>query len=689
MSSGPVDILLVDDRRDGLIAMQAVLRDIPNLNLVSVQSGALAIEKLNSHNFAVILLDVQMPILNGFETAQLIRKNYKSHLNTPIIFVTAINTDDKYIYRGYEVGAVDYIFKPFEPYILQAKVKVFVELFLKNQQLEQQALIIGENERREKYFRLTELEVESLRQYRKLADSIPHIVWKAKVEGTVDYFNQNWYSYTGRDEDESVGSGWQTAIHKDDIGRFLLNWVRSMNNKKPFETEIRIQRFDNQWRWHWVNAVPDLKEHDVLSWVGTCTDIHDRKMSEEKLVIAQQQAIAANSAKTYFLANMSHEIRTPMSAILGFAELLLDPLQTDEQRRNYISTIHRNGKQLLNVIDEILDISKIEAGRLEVEIIEFNLLSLLTDIRTLLTIKSIEKNLELEFILETSIPERILSDPTRVRQILTNIISNAIKFTDKGSVLVKINWINNPDSSKGLLEITVQDTGVGIKEDQIDRLFQPFAQVDSSTTRLFGGTGLGLALSHKLAAALGGNVTLEETHPDQGSTFKIHLSAIPVEDCEWVDTFKNVDQEFEFSTNKAQREKNASLNGINVLLVEDAPDNQAIIGMFLGSVGAKVDFANNGFEGVDKATDAHYDIILMDIQMPKLDGYEATKILRKKGIKTPIIALTAHALLEERDLCLKAGCTEHFTKPVDSKKLITLVDRLVKNSRHTRSRSIH
>lgn len=676
-----VDILLVDDRLDGLIAMQAVLRDIPNLNLVTAQSGREALDVVDSYNFAVILLDVQMPTLDGFETAEIIRRNYKGHLNTPIIFVTAINTDDQYIRRGYEVGAVDYIFKPFEPYILQAKVKIFVDLFLKNQQLQKQALVIKESERREKYFKITELEVESLRQYRKLADSVPHIVWKARVEGTVDYFNQVWYNYTGLTVSSSVGSAWQKSIHPEDISRFLLNWMRSMGTLKPFEIEARIMKFDKQWRWHWIHAVPDLRGNEVLSWVGTCTDIHDRKISEEKLLEAQQQAVSANMAKTYFLANMSHEIRTPMSAILGFTELMLNPRQTEAERQHSISTIHRNGKQLLNVIDEILDISKIEAGRLEIEIIEFNLVDLLYDIKSLLSVKTEDKNLQLKFILESSIPEKINSDPTRIRQILTNIVSNAIKFTESGSVQVHVKWVTPPGDESGNLEIMVEDTGVGIKEDQVDRLFQPFAQVDSSTTRLFGGTGLGLALSQNLAEALGGKVTLDSTQIDVGSTFKIQIKARPAENTPWITGFKSLAAEVENHNEEKSEINSQSLKDVKILLVEDAPDNQMVIGMFLTSAGATVDFAENGYEGISKASDGDFDIILMDIQMPKLDGYEATKILRKRGFLIPIIALTAHALMEERARCLKAGCSEHFTKPVDSEKLIALVDRLVNKSR--------
>ena len=210
-----VDVLIVDDRIDGLITLEAVL-NMPGLNLVKAQSGKEALDLLNLYEFAVILLDVQMPEMDGFEAAQHIRKNEK-YKHTPIIFVTAINKDDQYIYRGYEVGAVDYLFKPFEPQILRAKVNTFIELFLKSKKLQEQAELIRESERRERYLRLAELEVENLRRYRNLADAIPHIVWRARGDGTLDYANKGWTDYTGLTLEQTVGSSWQSAIHLEDL----------------------------------------------------------------------------------------------------------------------------------------------------------------------------------------------------------------------------------------------------------------------------------------------------------------------------------------------------------------------------------------------------------------------------------------------------------------------------------------
>jgi PAS domain S-box-containing protein len=385
-----VDILIVDDRLDGLIALEAVLSS-PRMNLVRAQSGREAISLITQHNFAVILLDVQMPELDGFETALIIRQNEKYRF-TPIIFVTAINKDDKYIYKGYEAGAVDYIFKPFEPQILRSKVGFFVDLFLKSKQLQAQADMIRESERRERYLKLAELEVESLKRYRNLADSIPHLIWKARVDGSLDYFNKVWTDYTGLSQEQSAGSGWQSAIHIDDLSDFLKTWLHSMTSRQPFEIECRIRKSTGEMRWHWVRAVPEMRRNEeVVAWLGSCTDIHDRKITEMKLMEAEKVAVSASVAKTNFLANMSHEIRTPLSAILGFAELMTNPAQSEDEHAHCISTIRRSGRQLLEIIDEILDISKVEAGHLEIEKIEVDIGALITELRSLMEIQA--KNL--------------------------------------------------------------------------------------------------------------------------------------------------------------------------------------------------------------------------------------------------------------------------------------------------------
>jgi len=678
-----VDILVVDDRIDGLIALEAVL-NMPNINLVKAQSGREALAMLDLYDFGVILLDVQMPEMDGFQTAEVIRKHPKYKL-TPILFVTAINKDERYIFKGYEAGAVDYIFKPFEPQILRSKVNVFLDLFRKNQQLQEQAELIRESEKRERYLRLTELEVESLRRYRNLADAIPHIVWRAKGDGTLDYFNQGWVDYTGLSLEQSFGNGWQSMIQEEDLRKFLKIWMTSMSDGKSFQIECRIRNRSGEPRWFWVKAVSETNQsNQVVAWIGTCTDIHDRKMTELRLIEAEKEANAASVSKTSFLANMSHEIRTPMNAILGFTELMLDRDQSEEERIECIHTVQRNGAQLLKLIDEILDISKVESGRLQIEKVEVNMGHLLEDVRSLLQLQALDKNLDFKINFMTPVPRQVFSDSTRLRQILLNLVGNAIKFTPRGFVHLDVSWMDKTeDGAPSKLKFRISDSGIGIDSAQVHRLFQPFMQGDSATTRNYGGTGLGLALSQRLAQAMGGDVILEKTEPGQGTSFIVEVLAEPLKNSTLLE---NIDFDFEPKKQTFPHQGDRRLQGMNVLLVEDVQDNQALMVHFLGLAGAHVDVASNGREGIAKALMGNYDAVLMDIQMPVLDGYEATKMLRAKGFKTPIIALTAHALNEEREKSFEVGCDDHLSKPIEFN---TLIEHLANMSPLYRSRGDH
>lgn len=660
-----VDVLIVDDRIDGLITLEAVLTQ-PDINLVKAQSGKEALELLDLYEFSVILLDVQMPDMDGFETSQLIRQNEKYRL-TPIIFVTAINKDDRYVYRGYEAGAVDYLFKPFDPAILRSKVNVFIELYRKTRQLQEQAELIRETERRERYLRLTELEVESLKRYRNLADAIPHMVWRSRGDGTLEYFNKGWTDYTGLTAEQSIGNGWQSAINAKDIIKFLKTWMASMTVASSFDAELRIMNRDGEERWFWVKAVCETNlSGQVVAWLGTCTDIHDRKMTENRLIQAEKEANAASVSKTSFLANMSHEIRTPMNAILGFTELMLDPEQSAEERQKCIATVQRNASQLLKILDEILDISKVEAGHMQIEHVEVNLATLANDLKGLLGLQAADKGLDFKVGLLTPVPQFVFSDPTRIRQILLNLTGNAIKFTKHGYVHVTGEWqVFGPN--RGKLTFKISDTGVGINSENVDHLFKPFSQEDSSITRNFGGTGLGLALSKQLARAMGGDVILESSVPGKGSVFCLSLELDTPDSTPFIG---NLDLIFNPRAKKIPRKGDKRLQDMNVLLVEDVIDNQALMVHFLNFAGAKVDVANNGSEGVEKALSGKYDAVLMDIQMPVLDGYQATQQLRDKGYKTPIIALTAHAMAEERERSLRAGCNDHLSKPVEFNNLV-------------------
>lgn len=402
-----------------------------------------------------------------------------------------------------------------------------------------------------------------------------------------------------------------------------------------------------------------------------------RMMQEQMVSIqkASERANAATHAKDAFLANMSHEIRTPMTAILGYCELMLDKTCTESDRLNSINVVRRNGQHLLNLINDILDLSKIESGKIEIECVPVSPHDILRDIMDLFHTKAKDKGIELTIEVNGQIPHRILSDPTRLKQVLLNLVGNAVKFTDRGNVQV----VASCDRHSETISFDVIDTGIGMSSDQLSKLFSPFIQGDSSMTRRFGGTGLGLSITKKLAQQLGGDVVVTSTL-GHGSKFSLKVTTGPLELADMVN-----------SSIKHQRPSIAnlvpsampSIKG-RVLVVEDGVDNQQLIARILRMAGAELTIVENGVAAVDAAMTnlqkgTPFDLILMDMQMPIMDGYEATALLRQKGYTGTIIALTAHALIGEKEKCLRAGCDHYLSKPIDRAELV----REVANRIHT------
>jgi len=666
------NILIVDDREANLTALEAVLRDA-RYNLVKARSGPEALALAPSFSFAVILLDVQMPGMDGFETAARLRGMHE-HTDTPIIFVTAISKEDTFVNLGYKAGAVDYIFKPFDDNILRSKVSVFADLYEKSRKIEEQARLIKYTANQERHLRLVQLENEILKRYQSVADSIPHSVWRSKPDGTMDYFNKVWIQYTGLTEYQSMGVGWQSAFHDEDLRTFLKLWIEKIASGEDFQVECRIRNAAGEMRWNLLHAIAERDSNGaIVAWLGTCTDISTRKEAEELIIRAQQQAEAANAAKTNFLANMSHEIRTPLNSILGFSELMLCPDQSESDRSEHLHTILKNGRTLLKIIDEILDISKVETGHLEMEMAEVDVCNFYAQLKALLEVQARERGLNLRFGFNTPLPAKIITDSTRLHQILVNIVGNSLKFTEKGSVEMDVSWKLGRAPSEGVLHCQIVDTGIGINEEETQKLFQPFAQVDSSRTRKFGGTGLGLALSRRLAKAMGGNVYIKESVKGKGSVFIVEVCATAVPNSGVVTTFEKAYNDSTVSS----KSFNGQLKNINVLVVDDSVDNRNLITHFLKAAGATVDCAADGVEGVKKALENDFQIVLMDIQMPNLDGYKATSELRQRGYQKPIVALTAHAIKQERLNSIAAGCDDHLTKPIDRKTLIESITKYV------------
>ncbi len=395
-----------------------------------------------------------------------------------------------------------------------------------------------------------------------------------------------------------------------------------------------------------------------------------KRVSE--LAILKEQAEAANMAKTAFLANMSHEIRTPLGAVVGFSELVADPSINSSEKVNYIAAIRRNGELLSGIINDVLDLSKIEAGKMEVSLQEVALSEILHDTKTLLSLHASEAGILLQFEVLEGTPKIIRTDPVRLRQILLNIIGNAIKFTAKGSVSLLVQPVARIYGRQSLAFI-VKDTGLGILEDQIPKLFKSFSQADFTMKRKHGGSGLGLVLSKRLANLLGGDVVLDETRFGQGSQFTITIDPGPVR----VESSPTIENE----NLKAKTLSPVKLEGVSILLAEDSPDNQVLIKRILTFTGAKVDVASNGEEAVQLARKKVYDVVLMDLQMPVLDGFEATELLRKEHYPGKIIALTAHALDSDRKKCLAMGFDDHLTKPIHRNTLFEHILKIVETNR--------
>ena len=402
----------------------------------------------------------------------------------------------------------------------------------------------------------------------------------------------------------------------------------------------------------------------------TANELRETQVELEK---AKTKAEQASESKSNFLACMSHEIRTPMSAVLGFTEILRTrQLETSDQQR-YLKQIHSNSQHLLALLNDLLDFSKIEASKLEVECISCNPYELVTDVLQSLASHADEKELTLEVELDGQLPREIQSDPTRLRQIVTNLVGNAIKFTASGSVIVTL----RSEPEQELLSIAVQDTGIGISPEQIKKIFQPFQQADASTTRQFGGTGLGLSISKRLAEALGGDICIA-SEEGQGSTFTITVATGDLTGVALLD--ENAPE----STSSQVRSQYANqvLQGRRILIVDDVEANRELISFLLRDAGAAVEFAEDGQQAVDfMSQDEQVDAILMDMQMPVLDGYGATRSLRALGIEIPIVAMTANSLQGDQDRCMAAGCSSYLTKPINFEALIETLHELVKDRR--------
>jgi PAS domain S-box-containing protein len=500
-----------------------------------------------------------------------------------------------------------------------------------------------------------------------LAETIPHLVWIISGDGKPQYFNKRWIEYTGTSPDKL--SSWEEIIHSEDVLVSKLAWEKSMQTGQGYNAEYRIRHADGSFRWHLTRALPILDTNSkITKWFGTCTDIQDQKeaLSEKHILeLREKAALESTKMKSEFLANMSHEIRTPINGVIGMTSLLLDT-DLNAQQKDYGETIRSSADTLLTLVNDILDLSKAEAGKIDLEIINFDLEQVVADIERTLGFTAKNKGLKILKSVATDLPVYVKGDPTRLRQVLANLVSNAIKFTSQGNVTIEV---HSEFQSKDQIQIRfeVTDTGIGIPKDTIGRMFKAFSQGDASTTRKFGGTGLGLSISKHLVTLMGGEIGVKST-AGNGSTFWFTL---PFE------TGSSIlgDVSISEDTNVGMHRK------LRILVAEDNSVNQLIAITMLEKLGHTAVAVANGNEAVDALRITPYDLVFMDCQMPELDGYEATKMIR--NVKTldssniPIVAMTANAMSGDREKCLAAGMTDYVSKPMKIKDLAMAIERNV------------
>lgn len=643
MEAKRTKILVVDDTEATRYAIARTLQK-NGFDTVEAENGTKALAMVLSEKPDLVTLDIHLPDINGFEVCRLIKTNVlTSHI--PVLQVSASYVTSKDRIHGLEGGADSYLTHPFEPPVLLATIKAL----LRSRQLFE-------------HLRLSE------ELFRVALKNAPITIYTCDLN-----LNYTWIYNPPAPlhMEEFIGKVDHPDLDDEDAKKLRTLKLRSLEQKTGTRELISI-KIKGQERHFDMTVEPFFEQGAIQGLTVAAVDVTERVRSEKAQKQLTEDAELANQAKSRFLSNMSHEIRTPLGVIQGFAELALDPDIQQAELHEFLTTIKRNAFDLTKLLGEILDLSKIEAGRIEIEKDKFSLPQLVTDLVSALRLQAQEKGIYLKLELDGTLPENIYSDSTRIRQVLINLINNAIKFTSRGGVTIRAKVLNtwqNQESST--IEFYVQDTGIGLSEEQIPRLFEPFSQADSSTTRKYGGTGLGLSLSKKLATALGGELSLVESTLHRGSIFKFSFDAGALSPKDFTDRILNVPEEAMVLTAPF----NLELFGLKILLVEDSIDNQRLFTRYLRQTGAIVDLASNGVEGVEKASLAVYDVILMDVQMPDLDGHDATIALRERGIEIPIIALTAHAMREERERALSHGFNDYLIKPLSPQILLETLSK--------------
>jgi signal transduction histidine kinase/DNA-binding response OmpR family regulator len=652
-----IPILIIDDNYDDAAILERYVKGYKDFDIVVEHYTDFneALDKLTQGKFDLVFLDNR---LRGGTTAKEVMEKFDTEqIDTPVVIITG-QGDQQTAVELMKMGAYDYITKDS---LASDTVKKTIR-----HATERHNLIVRQAQSEKEIARLA-----------KFPDEDPSPVLRISADSVILYCNrassvllESWQCGNG----DKLPAAWQELL-ADALKAAVPQQYEEVCGERTFSLTfapvvdsdyVNIYGHDITERKHAEMELKKAKEQTEKS-KNEIEQINLRlETSAEQANVMARQAVVADHAKSQFLANMSHEIRTPMNAIIGFCEVLAEESLTEEQS-SYVEIIRDSGENLLKLINDILDFSKIEAGKLETEMAECSLKKVMAVVESLMRPEAAKKSLKFEILQCGQLPEIIETDRVRLCQCLLNLISNAIKFTEEGHIYVNVSL--QQDNSESFICFEVEDTGIGISTEKQDTIFEGFMQADDTTTRKFGGTGLGLAITKQLAKLLGGKVTMA-SQAGKGSVFTLTIAAGV--DVTSRPSFDKYDYAGELHEKVEDPEHQFSGE---ILVAEDCKNNQALIKLLLERTGLKITIAEDGVQAVEQAKKRSFDIIFMDIQMPNMNGYDATKILRKEGLRTPIIALTAHAIKGDDEKCITAGCDGYLPKPINRTELYDIVSK--------------
>ncbi|QQL48404.1 response regulator [Mucilaginibacter ginkgonis] len=636
-----INILIVDDRLENIIALEALLqRD--DIHLFTTTSPNEALKIAWDNHISIALVDVQMPEMDGFELVEMLKSNPRTR-DIMVLFVTAISKETKYAVRGLGAGAIDYLFKPLDPYVTAAKVDSFIQLSKSRRELKQK------NEELQNYAIVVKNSADIICTLN--ADSLEVVTINRAVE-----------KITGYTPASLIGKNLTTIAPVEEQVSFADHLKQAVKDHSAFSAfECKFQHVDGHTIW--VECRVSYRSSTLFVNIS---DITNQKNYQAELINSKEAAEYGKKVKENFLANMSHELRTPVNGIIGLTDMLTKT-QLDDQQKNVISLLNTTAKSLLGVINDVLDISKIEAGKFNISPAPNNIRDVAQSVYDLLKYKADEQDIELILDMPAAMPQYVMVDSLRLNQILMNLVSNAIKFTNVGYVSID-GKILDTEKKRIKIELNVVDTGIGISDEKLQRIFDAFEQADDDTAAKYGGTGLGLAIVKKLAELMGGDLSVSST-PGKGSKFTF---------TNWYDIVENINQPADA---KLKAKDLPPFDNAKVLVAEDNMVNQFMMTKLLKGWNINMEIVDTGVKAVEAATNNDFDVILMDTHMPEMDGYEAAKRIRQiahDGRKAvPIISLSAASFDHEKAEALASGMNDVLVKPFQPHELHGMIGKLI------------